>query len=62
MVSAEKFAIKIEEDSLRLYYETPFDSWKETVLAATDSVLKIINRDEKVYTYTKFQKFNFTED
>jgi hypothetical protein len=59
--TAEKFNLKIEEDSLRLYYTTPFDSWKETVLLVTDSVLKIINRDSKVYTYKKFRKFNFGE-
>ena len=59
---AEKFDLKIEEDSLRLYYTTPFDSWKETVLLATDSVLKIINRDSKIYTYKKFRKFNFGEE
>jgi hypothetical protein len=59
--TAEKFNLKIEEDSLRLYYTTPFDSWKETVLLATDSVLKIINRDSKIYTYKKFRKFNFGE-
>jgi hypothetical protein len=59
--TAEEFTLKIEEDSLRLYYTTPFDSWKETVLLATDSVLKITNRDSKVYTYKKFRKFNFEE-
>jgi hypothetical protein len=59
--TVEKFNLIIEEDSLRLYYTTPFDSWKETVLLATDSVLKIINRDSKVYTYKKFRKFNFGE-
>ena len=59
--TGEEFNLKIEEDSLRLYYTTPFDSWKETVLLATDSVLKIINRDSKIYTYKKFRKFNFGE-
>ena len=54
---AEKFDIAIENDSLRLYYKTPFDSWKETVLIATDSVLKVLNRDDKIYTYSKFKKF-----
>ena len=57
--TAEEFNLRIEEDSLRLYYKTPFDSWKETVLLVTDSVLKIINRDSKVYTYKKLRKFNF---
>lgn len=57
----EKFVLKIEEDSLRFYYKTPFDSWKETVIAATDSLLKIENREGKIYSYKKFEKFNFKE-
>ena len=59
--SAEKFSIKIENDSLRLYYETPFDTWAETVLSAKDSALVVRNRDNKVYSYIKFKKFNFEE-
>ncbi|MDC1327256.1 hypothetical protein N8252_02915 [Ulvibacter sp.] len=57
--TAEKFQLIVENDSLNLYYTTPFDSWKETVLVATDSLLKILNRDSKIYTYKKFRKFNF---
>lgn len=59
--TAEKFSIKIEDDSLRLYYETPFDNWKETILTATDSILTVKNRDNKIYYYSRFKKFNFGE-
>jgi hypothetical protein len=55
----ENFNIKIEDDSLRLYYKTPFDQWKETVIEAKDSLLKVKNRDNKIYTYSKFKKFDF---
>jgi hypothetical protein len=58
---AEEFTIKFENDSLNLYYKTPFDSWKETVLKVTDSIFVIRNRDAKIYHYKKFVKFNFTE-
>ena len=58
----EKFTVKIENDSLNLYYETSFDSWKETVITATDSLLKIKNKDAKIYSYKKFVKFNFTKE
>ena len=58
---AEGFTLKIEDDSLRLYYETPFDSWKETVIFAKDSILKIKIRDGKIYNYKKFEKFNFND-
>ncbi len=57
--SAEKFTLKIEEDSLRMYYETPFDSWKETVMQVEDSLLKVKNRDQKIYSYKRFSTFNF---
>lgn len=56
---AETFEIKIEGDSLQLYYTTPFDTWKETVLKAKDSSLVVLNRDGKTYFYKKFVKFDF---
>lgn len=55
---AEDFVLKIENDSLRMYYQTPYDAWKETVIEAADSTLTVINRDHKVYTYSKFRKFD----
>lgn len=57
--NAETFELKIEDDSLRLYYSTPYDSWKETVLKAKDSSLTVLNRDGKTYVYKKFAKFDF---
>ncbi|GHC54116.1 hypothetical protein GCM10008083_17840 [Ulvibacter litoralis] len=57
--ASENFTTKIEDDSLRLYYSTPFDTWKETVLVATDSILKIKNKEGKIYAYKKFVKFTF---
>lgn len=57
--ASESFTTKIEDDSLRLYYTTPFDTWKETVVMATDSILKIKNKEGKIYTYKKFVKFTF---
>jgi hypothetical protein len=56
--ASEKFTLKIEEDSLRMYYKTPFNEWKETVIEAKDSTLTVVNRDNKIYTYSKFSKFN----
>lgn len=55
----ESFTLKIEDDSLRMLYKTPFDEWKETVIEVEDSTLVVKNRDNKVYTYTKFKKFDF---
>ena len=59
---SEKFKLKIEDDSLRMYYKTPFDLWKETVVEAQDSSLTVKNRDNKTYTYSKFKKFDFKTD
>ncbi|WP_339699070.1 hypothetical protein [uncultured Marixanthomonas sp.] len=56
---AETFIPKIEQDSLQLYYKTPFDTWKETVLLAKDSTLHVLNKDGNIYKYKKFSTFNF---
>lgn len=52
--NTEQFSIKIENDSLNLYYETPFDTWKETVLLASKEQLKVINKNKAVFLYKKF--------
>lgn len=52
---SEKFILKIEDDSLRMYYHTHFDEWKETVVEAKDSLLSVKNRDNKIYNYSKFE-------
>jgi hypothetical protein len=54
---SENFTLKIEDDSLQMYYKTHFDEWKETVIEAKDSTISVINRDNKIYTYSKFKKF-----
>ena len=59
---SENFTLKIEDDSLRMYYKTPFDAWKETVIKAEDSTLAVINSDNKIYTYSKFKKFDFGKE
>ncbi|MDN3723819.1 lipocalin family protein [Aequorivita sp. SDUM287046] len=56
---SDYFTLKIENDSLRIYYKTQFDEWKETVIEAKDSTLTVINRDNKIYTYSKFKKLEF---
>ena len=55
--SSERFYIAIESDSLRLYYNTPFSNWKETVIHADDHILIIINDEDKIYSYKRFSKF-----
>lgn len=52
---AEKIEAKIENDSLNLYYSTPFDSWKETVLHAEEDKLSIKNNRGIIYHYKRFK-------
>ncbi|MCW5521009.1 lipocalin family protein [Aureitalea sp. L0-47] len=59
--SAERFKLKIENDSLNVYYTTPYDNWKESVLEARDSLLVVRNKDGKIYTYAKFKGFSLSE-
>lgn len=54
--SIETFSIKIENDSLNIYYNTPYNSWKETVLNANQNQLLIINNTNKdMYLYKRYQ-------
>ena len=52
--NAESLKIVIENDSLNIYYTTPFDNWKETVLYADSEKLKIINSNKNVYLYKRY--------
>ncbi|WP_040279061.1 hypothetical protein [Psychroserpens damuponensis] len=55
----ERFNIKIENDSLNIYYKTPFAQWKETVLSANESQLIILNNTNKdVYIYKRYESFD----
>lgn len=51
---AEALVIKIEHDSLNIYYSTPFANWKETVLEASPEILRIINQNKTVYLYKRY--------
>lgn len=51
----ERFSIKFENDSLNLYYQTPYDTWKETVLEASETHLLVANANNNVYLYKRYQ-------
>ncbi len=51
----EQFDIKIEHDSLNIYYNTKFSNWKETILFASDNQLKIINSNKNIYIYKPYK-------
>jgi hypothetical protein len=52
---AEKVEVKIEDNSLYLYYTTPYDTWKEKVLKAEENKLKIENERGVIYHYKRFE-------
>ena len=54
----ETLVLKIENDSLNLYYKTPYDSWKETVLFADENNLKVINQNKNIYIYKRYIPLN----
>lgn len=56
--NAEQFTLRLEHDSLNIYYKTPYANWKETILSATDSELKIINTNNDVFLYKPFKPKN----
>lgn len=52
--NSESLKVKLENDSLNIYYTTPYNSWKETILEASSSTLKIINQNNDVYLYKRY--------
>ncbi|MEO1029953.1 MAG: lipocalin family protein [Bacteroidota bacterium] len=55
---AESFVLKIENDSLNVYYKTPYAQWKETILEASSTQLKVSNQDKVVYVYKRYTPIN----
>ncbi len=55
---AETLEVKIENDSLNIYYSTPFADWKETVIEATPENLRVINKNKTVYLYKRYTPIN----
>lgn len=56
----ENFVVKVENDSINLYYTTPYNSWKETVILSEENDLKVINPRGIIYTYKRFIPYSST--
>lgn len=54
----EVFDIKVENDSINLYYSTPYAEWKETVLTSKEDELVILNQAGIIYTYKRFTPYS----
>ncbi|MDO6598114.1 hypothetical protein Q4512_14415 [Oceanihabitans sp. 2_MG-2023] len=57
----ENIKVIIENDSLNIYYTTPFATWKESILLATTEQLKIINQNKDVYLYKRYLPLDLGE-
>ena len=53
--SSENFKIVIENDSLNLYYSTPFTKWKENHFKCNRRSALIINSNKDMYLYKRYQ-------
>lgn len=58
----EELKLKIENDSLNVYYSTPFAQWKETILSASEHELLVINNAKVRYLYKRYQPIDFSDD
>ncbi|MEM7085427.1 MAG: hypothetical protein AAF489_04550 [Bacteroidota bacterium] len=55
--SSEKFKLVRENDSLLMFYETPFASWKETVIKADEAEL-VVKNTNGIYVYKRFKNID----
>ncbi len=51
----EAITLKIENDSLNIYYKTLYSDWKETILEATETKLIIQNQEKIRYVYKRYE-------
>jgi len=51
----EDFQIVFENDSLNVYYKTPYAKWKETIKSISNSQLEIVNQHNNVYFYKRYK-------
>jgi hypothetical protein len=59
--AVERFTWFKENDTLRLNYKTPLDTWQVDVLRLNDSLMLIKNKSNFLYTYKRFEPININE-
>lgn len=52
---SEQIKAVFENDSLFIEYTTPFNTWRETVLNATENSLLILNANKDQYLYKRYE-------
>jgi len=51
----EKFKVYVENDTIKLAYNTLYSKWNESVLRLNDSLMLIKNDNDFLYTYKRFK-------
>ena len=51
----ESIKVIVENDSLNLYYKTPYAEWKETIIQADEHKLIIQNQNKIRYVYKRYE-------
>ena len=54
----EIFEVKLENDSINLYYSTPYANWKESIISSEENELVVLNQDGIIYTYKRFTPYS----
>lgn len=57
----EPFKITIEDNTLIINYNTPYDQWQETIALASETQLILVNDLDTKYYYKRFEGINVKE-
>ena len=58
----ELLEVKVENDSINLYYSTPYNSWKETLLSSREDEIVVKNQHGIIYTYKEFTPYSSSDE
>lgn len=58
----ELLEVKVENDSINLYYSTPYNSWKETLLSSGEDEIVVKNQHGIIYTYKEFTPYSASDE
>ena len=54
----ETFSLRVESDSLRIYYKTQLIEWKETLISAKENQMILKNEAGNLYFYKPYTKID----
>lgn len=54
----ELVSVKVENDSINIYYTTAFDQWKESLLSSEEDEITLRTSNGSLYTYKRFTPYS----